>query len=97
VTNEAQRSEESTLTGLLGLPVYESTATPEQRQQKLKFMGWQLSMIEEQVGWGITADKVTVKCGCNKKVKVLYAHRCLYCGIYYCRDCAQEHFGYRVA
>ena len=97
MTNEAKRGEESKLTGLLGLPVYESTATPEQLQQKIKFMDWQLKMIKEQVGWGMTADKVTVKCGCHKKVKVLYAHRCLYCGIYYCRECAQEHFGYSIA
>jgi len=81
---------------LLGLQVYESTATPEQRQQRLKFRDWQLEMIKEQVGWGVIADKVTVKCRCHRKVKVLYAHRCLYCGIYYCRDCAQEHFGYSM-
>jgi hypothetical protein len=76
--------------------VYKSTATPEQREQKLKFMYFQLKMIKEQVGWKMDADKITVKCGCHKKVKVLYAHRCLYCGIYYCPDCAQEHFGMRI-
>ncbi len=87
-TNQVER--------IVMLPIYESNATPEQRQQKLVFMGWQLKMIKEQVGWGMAADKVTVKCGCHKKVKVLYAHRCLYCGIYYCRNCAQEHFGNKV-
>ena len=78
------------------LPPYESNVTPEQRMEKLKFMGRQLSMIKEQSGWGIAADKTTVKCGCHKKVKLIYAYRCLYCGIWYCRDCAQEHFGYKV-
>lgn len=77
------------------LPEYVSTATPEQRQQKFKFMGWQLSMIKEQVGWGMDADKVTVKCGCQK-VKLIYAYRCLYCGIWYCKECAEEHFGMKV-
>ena len=76
------------------LPVYESNATPEQRAQKLRFMGWQIKMIKEQVGRDIAADKVTVKCGCNKKIKVLYAYRCRYCGIFYCASCAEEHFGY---
>jgi len=79
------------------LPTYQSNATREQRRKKLKFMAGQLLMIKEQVGWGMAADKITVKCGCHKQVKVLYAHRCLYCRIYYCQNCAQEHFGYKVS
>lgn len=78
------------------LPAYKSNAAPEQRKQKLKFMHFQLSMIKEQAGWGMAADKTTVKCGCHKQVKLIYAYRCLYCGIWYCRDCAQEHFGAKV-
>lgn len=66
---------------LVSLPVYESTAAPEQREQKLKFMSFQLSMIKEQSGWGMAADKTTVKCGCHKQLKLIYAYRCLYCGI----------------
>lgn len=84
-------------TALDGLPIYKSSATPKERDEKINFMSFQLKMIKEQVGLGIAADKTTVKCGCQKKIKVLYSHRCLYCGIYYCRECAQEHFGYRIA
>lgn len=80
----------------MSLPVYKSNATPEQKQEKLKFMHLQLSMIKEQSGWGFTADKTTIKCGCHKQVKLIYAYRCLYCGIWYCRECAQEHFGMRA-
>ena len=92
-----QRPSGSQQERVVRLPAYASNATPEQREQKFKFMGLQLSMIKEQSGWGMTADKVTVKCGCNKQVKLIYAYRCLYCGIWYCRSCAQEHFGYKVA
>jgi hypothetical protein len=79
----------------MSLPVYESNATPEQREQKIKFMYFQLKMIKEQSGWKRPADETVVKCGCHKKIKLIYAYRCRYCGIWYCGDCADEHFGYK--
>lgn len=78
------------------LPVYKSNATPEQRGKKAKFIKLQLSMIKDQSEWGIKADKVKVKCGCNKKVKLIYAYRCLYCSVWYCKECAEQHFGYKA-
>lgn len=80
----------------MGLPTYESNATPEQRAAKLKFMHFQLKMLKEQSNWGMAADESTVKCGCHKKVKLIYAYRCLYCGIWYCKQCAETHFGYKT-
>ncbi len=34
-----------------------------------------------------------VTCGkCQRKVNFWYMFRCLYCGIFYCKECAEEHF-----
>lgn len=78
---------------VVSVPTYKSNATKEQQAGKLKFLSFQLSMIKEQAGWGMTADKTTVKCGCHKKVKLIHAYRCLYCQVWYCKTCAEEHFG----
>lgn len=80
----------------VSLPIYESTATPEQREKKLKFMRFQLSMIKEQAEWGMTADKTRVRCCCYKLVNIFNSYRCLYCGVWYCKECAEEHFGMRA-
>lgn len=78
------------------LPVYKSEATPEQREEKLKLMGEQVRFIMEQDKIGTPIINVTIRCGCNKKVRLIMAYRCLYCGVFYCKECAEEHFGMRV-
>jgi len=78
------------------LPVYESNATPEERREKLKFMGEQVSLICDQHKLGTPARYVKIRCGCNKLIRLIDAFRCLYCGIYYCKKCAELHFGMRV-
>jgi len=35
----------------------------------------------------------SVTCGCDNKLPLPYAFRCLYCGEYYCQKCAEIHFG----
>lgn len=66
---------------------------PGQCAQKQEFIAWQSTMIQEQSAWGMPVDKITVKCVCNKKVKLIDTYRCLYCEIWYCQECAEEHFG----
>lgn len=39
----------------------------------------------------------TVTCECNTILPVEAAFRCLYCGIWFCRRCAERHFGKTVA
>ena len=34
---------------------------------------------------------VTCPCGLNAPVRFLF--RCLYCGVWFCQRCAEEHFG----
>lgn len=38
-----------------------------------------------------------VRCGCGKKLWPHQAYKCLYCGEWYCKQCAEEHFGKTVA
>ena len=75
------------------LPVYESNATPEQREQKLKWMYQQVKLIKQQVADEIPLQHAKIRCGCLKLVPWQYMYRCLYCGIWYCKECAEEHFG----
>jgi len=39
------------------------------------------------------ASSGTVTCICNKDVELMAAYRCLHCGIWFCRECGEEHFG----
>ena len=78
------------------LPTYESNATPEQKAQKLNFMHKQLKFIKFQEADNIPLARSQIRCGCYKLVKFIYAYRCLYCGVWYCKQCAEEHFGMKV-
>ncbi|MDH5612233.1 MAG: hypothetical protein OEY66_07245 [Gammaproteobacteria bacterium] len=79
------------------LPTYKSNATPEQREQKLKWMHEQIKFIKLQEKDNIPLVHTKIRCGCLKLVNYLYMYRCLYCGVFYCKECAEEHFGYKVA
>ena len=81
---------------MMALPAYESKATPEEREAKLKWMYTQVSLIKAQVADEVPLQHAKIRCGCNKMVSWQYMYRCLYCGIWYCKDCAEEHFGMRT-
>ena len=38
-------------------------------------------------------EKDLVECECGVSADPLELFRCLYCGIYYCAQCAERHFG----
>jgi len=78
------------------LPFYESKTTPEQRAEKLRWMEEQMELICDQHKIGTPIRFVKIRCGCNKMVRIIEAYRCLYCGVFYCKECAEEHFGMRV-
>lgn len=42
-------------------------------------------------------ERPFIRCGCMKKVWLIHAYRCLYCGEWYCKECAEQHFGKTVA
>lgn len=34
-----------------------------------------------------------ITCRCKKTFPIQDMYRCLYCGVYFCLDCAEKHFG----
>jgi len=56
---------------------------------KLKFVTKQFR--EAMYHEGQDVQKVT--CGCGLCMPLRFAYRCLYCGEFYCMNCAEIHFG----
>jgi len=77
---------------LLALPVYESKATDAERMQSRVTMRGQLADI-----MGVPAHATLgVNCpDCGKRIALVLAYRCAYCGVWFCHTCAQVHFGMR--
>lgn len=75
------------------IPTYDSNATAEEIQQKRVFLREQLGLIYDQMLIATPMGRVKIQCGCKKLVGWQYMFRCLYCGIWYCKECAEVHFG----
>lgn len=73
------------------LPVYHGDMTEEEKLEARAWMRKQLQPI-------VTAPlQYKMTCGCGKRVVFWMMYRCLYCGVFFCKACAEEHFGARVA
>ncbi len=73
---------------LAALPEYESKATPAERDSSLCTVRDQLYEFRRDG---------TVTCpDCGRSPIIREAYRCVYCGVWFCRTCAQIHFGMRV-
>ena len=59
-------------------------------KQKMAFVGNQTRQMMDKI-------KPFVRCECQKKLKPINAFRCLYCGQWYCKECAEVHFGKTVS
>jgi len=67
---------------------------PESMKQN-DFKRWQREMIAEQAAW----DELripSVKCNCRQLLPLDKTFKCLYCGIWFCKECAEVHFGKTV-
>lgn len=53
---------------------------------KLVHVKNQISVAEDAAGL------IRLKCVCGKRVYIEDMYRCLYCGEWYCRKCAEAHF-----
>lgn len=73
------------------LPIYHSNASLADKQAKQELLVWQLKAIasapREQQMW--------MTCGCGQRAVSWQMYRCLYCGVFYCKACAEQHFGAR--
>jgi|GEM_PF-3289080 hypothetical protein len=74
-----------------------SVISPGERYERVSGV-WeeQVELLCDQHRIGTPVRFVKVRCGCNKMVRLIEAYRCLYCGVFYCKECAEEHFGMRV-
>lgn len=79
---------------LLGssLPVFKSNLSQDEREEKR-------AMLRRQIQYLITAPpeqqiRITC-CACSQRAVVWMMYRCLYCGLFYCKSCAEIHFGQR--
>lgn len=43
--------------------------------------------------WADAVEKRTVRCPCGQLRALELVFRCLYCGVYFCLECAEMHFG----
>lgn len=41
-------------------------------------------------------DPVKLTCGCGRRMLLHRATRCLYCGVFFCQQCAEIHFGQTI-
>lgn len=78
------------------LPVYVSEQTAEEQLETLAFVQKQVANIKSQEAIGVPSQHVKVRCGCNKYSRWLYMFQCLYCRVWFCKECAEEHFGKRA-
>jgi hypothetical protein len=79
------------------LPIYESEVkTAEEREAIFKMVSEQSRLFIDQGKNGTPLKFIKVRCPCMKLVGLLHgSYKCLYCGIYFCTDCAERHFGKR--
>ena len=53
-----------------------------------------IEKIREQANYYCNI-KVALPCTyCQKQVGIIFQFKCFYCGLYYCRKCAEKHFTY---
>jgi hypothetical protein len=79
------------------LPVYQRKATPTEQVEQHAWMEYQMANLNSQEEIGVPAQFVKIRCGCNKYVPWREMYRCLYCGIWFCTECAEQHYGMRRA
>jgi len=77
------------------LPIYPSTATPEERAANHQTMVTQLKEIKCQEYYNPGLHATTIHCNCGNVRHWTRVFRCLYCGVWFCQECAEEHFGFR--
>lgn len=89
------RSEGKAVCKIAGLPKYHSKATANETAVREMWRARQEALIDEQIEAGTPAQHIKIRCNCNCFSSWREMIRCLYCGVWFCEECAQQHFGYR--
>lgn len=56
----------------------------------------QIRETVRQEAAGVTIRLATITCPCGRKRAVVKMYQCLYCKVWMCDPCAEEHFGKTV-
>lgn len=65
--------------------------------EKAEMVMSQIRETVRQEAAGVTIRLATITCPCGRKRAVVKMYQCLYCKIWMCDPCAEEHFGKTVA
>lgn len=78
------------------LPIFESKASPDEHDKTVKWRNTQIQLILDQEKDEVPAKYIKIRCGCNKFISWMFMYKCLYCGVWFCKDCAEQHFGFAI-
>ncbi|WP_430010231.1 hypothetical protein [Methylophaga lonarensis] len=56
----------------------------------------QYRFLKTQYDDEVPAKAIKIRCPCLKLVPISRAYHCLYCGVFFCKECAEKHFGKTV-
>jgi len=77
------------------LPLYVFPGTEVSKEHNRKVMQGQVKKLIAFLGF--TNTKLLITCGeCGETYPWWFMYRCLYCEIFFCKRCAQLHFGRRL-
>lgn len=77
------------------LPLYKFPGNETQREHNFNVMRAQTAKLNAFLGFLQT--KLFITCGeCGESYAWWFMYRCLYCDIWFCKRCAQLHFGRRL-
>lgn len=65
-------------------------------KDKLQIVYSQTKESVAQDAQGVTARLTTLTCPCGWKRGIMNMYQCLYCKIWFCQPCAEDHFGKTV-
>jgi hypothetical protein len=65
--------------------------------EKFSFIAEQKRETVRQAAAGVNIRLGTMPCRCGATRAVLFMYQCLYCSEWYCKPCAEQHFGKTVA
>lgn len=66
--------------------------------QTMEEIGAKRAMVRRQrkeiIDQGAMTDRIVwVTCPCGRRLSITQAYRCFYCGLYFCGECGETHFG----
>lgn len=63
----------------------------------LAIVARQMKETVEQNATGVTVRRGTITCPCGRERGITQMYQCLYCKVWFCQSCAEQHFGKTVA